>query len=72
MEAYFSLKSFIAVIVYSIMGLIILCVGFKIVDRVTPGDLWQEIVEKQNVALAIATGSITLAIAQIIAAAIHG
>lgn len=72
MEVYFSLKSFIAVIIYSIVGLLILSVGFKVVDRMTPGVLWQEIVEKQNVALAIATGAITLAIAQIIAAAIHG
>lgn len=72
MQAFFSIKSFIAVIVYSVIGLVILCVGFKVFDRMTPGVLWQEIVEKQNIALAIITGAMTLAIAQIIAAAIHG
>ena len=71
-ETMFNFKSFLAVVVYSIVGLVILSVGFKVFDRLTPGLLWIEIVEKQNVALAIVTGSVTLAIAQIISAAIHG
>lgn len=71
-ETLFNLKSFLAVIVYSVVGLVILSIGFKVFDRLTPGLLWLEIVEKQNVALAIVTGTVTLAIAQIIAAAIHG
>lgn len=72
MEAIFSIKSFVAVIVYSIVGLLILSVGFKVFDRMTPGVLWHEIVEKQNIALAITAGAMALAIAQIISAAIHG
>lgn len=72
LETLFNFKSFLAVIVYSIVGLLILVVGFKIFDRVTPGVLWVEIVEKQNVALSIVIGTVMLAMAQIIAAAIHG
>ncbi len=72
LEAFVNIKSFIAVILYSFMGLVILALGFKVFDRLTPSVLWHEIVEKQNIALAIVTGTVTLAIAQIIAAAIHG
>jgi uncharacterized membrane protein YjfL (UPF0719 family) len=34
--------------------------------------LWDEIVEKKNVALAIVVGSTALAIGMIVAAAVHG
>lgn len=72
LAVFFNFKSFLAVIVYAIVGLLILAVGFKVFDRLTPGVLWLEIVERQNIALAIVTGAVTLAIAQIVAAAIHG
>ena len=72
MEVYLSIKALVAVFVYSAIGLGILALGFKLFDKLTPGSLWQEIVEKQNIALAIVTGSVTLAIAQIIAASVHG
>ena len=59
-------------LVFSGLGLAILIFSFIAFDKCTPGDLWKEIVEKQNIALAVVAGSMTLAIAQIIAAAIHG
>lgn len=65
-------KFFIAAIVYSSLGLVILAISFKVFDRLTPGNLWKEIVEEQNIALAITAGAMTIAIAQIIAAAIQG
>ncbi len=72
LDQLFNIKSFLAVVVYSIIGLLILVAAFKIFDRLTPGVLWVEIVEKQNVAIAIVTASVMLAIANIIAAAIQG
>ena len=45
---------------------------FVIVDKLTPYDLWDEIVEKKNVALAIVVGAMCIAIGLIVAAAVHG
>ena len=38
----------------------------------TPYRLWDELVEKKNVALAIVVGSMCIAIGLIVAAAVHG
>jgi putative membrane protein len=59
-------------LVYSVLGLIVFCVGFVIIDRLTPYDLWKELVKEKNVALAIVVGAISLGLCIIIAAAIHG
>lgn len=72
MEQMISLKSVCSALLFSVIGLIVLWLSFFIFDRVTPGNFWKEIVEEHNIALAIIAGAMTLAIAQIIAAAIHG
>ena len=59
-------------IVYSLLGILILVVAFILVEWLTPKhNLWKEVVEKQNVALAIVAGFFMLAVAIIIASAIH-
>ena len=58
-------------IIYAVLGIVIFVVGFLIVDRLTPYDLWKELVHDKNVALAIVVGCATLGICIIIAAAIH-
>ena len=63
--------AFLGSIVYALMGVIVFWVSFVIVDKITPYDLWGEIVEKKNVALAIVVGAMCLAIGIIVAAAIH-
>lgn len=57
---------------YSVIGIAVLALGFYVWDRLTPYDLWKEIVEKQNRALAIVVGAVTLGISLIIASAVHG
>lgn len=59
-------------LVYSILGVAIFWISFVIIDRVTPYDLWKELVKEKNVALAIVIGAMSLGICIIIAAAIHG
>jgi putative membrane protein len=59
-------------LVFSFMGLVIFFLGFVTMDWYTPYNLWKEIVEEQNSALAILVGSISLGICIIIAAAVHG
>ena len=58
-------------IVYATLGIVIFILAFAIVDKCTPYDLWKEINEDRNVALAILVGSMSLGICIIIAAAIH-
>jgi putative membrane protein len=59
-------------ILYALIGVAIFWICFVIVDKLTPYHLWDEIVEKKNVALAIVVGSMCIAIGMIVAAAVHG
>ena len=63
---------FFGSILYALIGVAIFWICFVVVDKMTPYRLWEEIVEKKNVALAIVVGAMALAIGQIVAAAIHG
>ena len=58
-------------LVLALMGVLIFWLCFLIIDKITPYDLWGEIVEKQNVALALVVAAMSLGICVIIAAAIH-
>lgn len=59
-------------ILYSVIGIGILVLVFVIVEKSTPKhNLWKEVVENKNVALAIVAGFFMLAISIIIASAIH-
>jgi len=57
---------------YAFIGVLILWVCFILFDKITPYRLWDELVEKKNVALAIVVGSMYIAIGLIVAAAVHG
>ncbi len=62
----------VAAVVYSGMGLGVFCAAFMIVDKATPYDLWLEIVQKQNRALATVVGCVSIGICLIIAASLLG
>ena len=64
--------AFFGSILYALIGVIVFWLSFVIIDRLTPYNLWQEIVEKQNRALALVVAAMTLGISIIVAAAIHG
>lgn len=64
-------SAFFGSLVYSLMGVAIFWICFVIIDKLTPYKLWEEIVEKQNAALAIVVGAMCLGIALIVASAIH-
>ena len=59
-------------ILYAFIGVFIFWICFMIVDKITPYRLWDEIIEKKNLALAIVVGSMCIAIGMIVAAAVHG
>jgi len=58
-------------LLYSVLGVAVFWISFLIIDRITPYHLWDQLVEKQNVALAIVVGAMCLGIAIIVASAIH-
>jgi uncharacterized membrane protein YjfL (UPF0719 family) len=62
---------FFGSILYALIGVLVFWIAFLVVDKLTPYDLWGEICEKKNVALAIVVGSMAIAIGLIVAAAIH-
>jgi putative membrane protein len=66
-----NLSTFLSSIVYAVTGIVVFCLGFIIVDKLTPYNLWQELVEKKNTALALVVGLAALGVCIIIAAAIH-
>lgn len=61
-----------AAVVYSVLGAAVFAAGFVLVDKLTPYDLWKELIEKQNRALAMVVGGVAVAMGLIIAAAISG
>ncbi len=67
-----NLKYVISSIVYSGIGILILIISFIIVEKIAPENLWKEIVQNKNTALALMAGAFMIAIAIIISSAIHG
>ncbi len=68
---FFDPKILFNSMVYSVLGVVVFWLSFIIIDKITPYDLWGEIVEKKNLALAIVVGAMCLGVAIIVAAAIH-
>jgi len=66
------IMQFIATIVYSILGMVVFAVAFKIFVKISPFSVRKEIEEDQNTALAVILGSVLIGLAIIIAAAIAG
>lgn len=57
----------LSTIVYSIVGIVMGVIGFKVVDWLTPGNLAEEVANKENRALAVLAGSMMLGVCIIIA-----
>lgn len=64
--------AFFGSILYALVGVFVFWLSFIIIDKITPYDLWTELVEKQNMALAIVVGAMSLGISIIVAAAVAG
>lgn len=71
MPDFFDPKILFNSLVYSILGVVMFWVSFIVIDKLTPYDLWSEIVEKKNQPLATVVAAMCLGIAVIVAAAIH-
>ena len=65
------LTNVVNAILYAGIGIVIFGLAFLIIDKFTPYNLWKEIVQEHNTALAILLGAMSLGICVIIAAAVH-
>jgi putative membrane protein len=67
----FRFDHFLNAVIYAGLGVVIFALSFVVIDKLTPGELWDEVVVKQNRAVATLFGLMFLAVGIIIAAAIH-
>ncbi len=64
--------AFLGSILFALIGVVTFWISFVIIDKITPYNLWEELVEKQNMALGLVVAAMSLGISIIVAAAIHG
>ena len=69
---YINLTALLNSVIFSFLGIIILLIGYVVLEKLTPEKTWQEIVQNKNVALAIIFAAFILGISFIIGMAIHG
>lgn len=65
------LANVVNAVVYAAIGIVVFALAFLVIDKVTPYNLWKEIVQEHNTALAILLGAMSLGICVIIASAVH-
>jgi uncharacterized membrane protein YjfL (UPF0719 family) len=59
-------------LLYAVLGMLVLGIGFVVFDTLTPGKLWEDIRENKNLGVAHFAGAVALGLSIIVAAAIHG
>jgi putative membrane protein len=64
-------KYVFASLIYSFIGIAVLGITFWVWEKVTPENLWKEIIEKHNMALAVLAAAFMISISIIISSAIH-
>ena len=65
------LNNLVAAAVFALLGIALFGLAFFLIEKMTPGVLWKEIMEDQNTALGVLVGLMAVGISIIIAAAIH-
>jgi len=58
-------------LLFAALGVIVFAVAFSILAKAAPLDLWKEVVQERNIAVAILAGAVALGLAWIIAATLH-
>ena len=71
MDVAGTITNFVLSLVFAILGFILLFVGYRVFDALTPTDLNKRIFEDGNVAAAILAGAFVVGLAIIVAMAIN-
>ena len=69
---YLKPAALVGSLVYSVLGILLVVISFIVIDKITPYNLWKELIEERNQPLATVVAAFCIAIAIIVAAAIHG
>ena len=64
--------AFLGSILFALIGVLVFWISFIVIDKLTPYDLWKELVENRNMALGLVVAAMSLGISIIVAAAISG
>jgi putative membrane protein len=72
MHDIISLHNLAGSLIYSLLGVTIFGISFIIIDKITPYNLWKNIIEDKNQALATVVAAMCIGIAIIVAASITG
>lgn len=65
-------RTLVLSIVYAVLGMVLLYLGYRLFDKLTPTNMQDDIFKNGNVAVAILAGAFILALAIVIGAAIIG
>jgi uncharacterized membrane protein YjfL (UPF0719 family) len=65
------LSNIVAAVVFALIGIVMFILAFMVFDKLTPGSLWKELLDDQNTALGVLMAGVAIALAIILAAAIH-
>lgn len=65
------LTDILGTLVYSVIGIVIFIVAYLVFEKASPFSIKKEVLEDQNVALAIIMAAVVLGLSIIIAAAVH-
>ena len=68
---YLKPAALVGTLVYSGIGILVMVIAFVVIDKITPYDLWKELCENRNQPIATVAAAFLIAIAIIVAAAIH-
>ncbi len=66
------LRILVLSVIYAVLGMVLLYIGYRVFDWVTPTDMQKKIFEENNTAVAITVGAFVLGLAVVIAAAVRG
>ena len=66
------LRVFILSLIYAAVGMVLLYLGYRIFDWLTPTDMQKKIFDEGNTAVAITVGAFIIGLAIVILGAIHG
>lgn len=72
MELMIKTEWIVNAFIFSLLGVTMFWISFLVIDKLTPYNLWQEIVKERNQALATVVAAMCIGIAIIVAAAVHG
>ncbi len=65
-------RVFIFTVIYAVLGMVLLFIGYRLFDWLTPTDTQEDIFKNGNVAVAVLVGSFIIGLAIVIMGAIHG